>query len=197
MKESVLDQKLRTFGQETRNLLDEGQGEEAFTTTGKDNWKKRKKNHRKNQRKEPAMKTEIDPKTKEMARNKIKIMGGIVVVGLIAALLSPELEAKIQADEAQTSDSKARASESGEELFSAEQKTLIGQQVVVTGTDAQGLILRNGPGTENKMIGSAWDGEIFTVIGGPENADGYTWWQLKEPMTDIVYWAADSFLSSK
>ncbi len=73
-------------------------------------------------------------------------------------------------------------------------KFTIGQTVVVTGTGKDKLSFRAGPGTDYKRVGVIKDGVRLTVIGGPEKADGYTWWQLKTPK-GYVGWAVEDYLA--
>jgi uncharacterized protein YgiM (DUF1202 family) len=72
-------------------------------------------------------------------------------------------------------------------------KFTIGQTVVVTGTGKDKLSFRAGPGTDYKRVRVVKDGVKLTVIGGPEKADGFTWWQLKAP-NGQVGWAVEDYL---
>ncbi len=73
-------------------------------------------------------------------------------------------------------------------------KFTIGQTVIVTGTGKDKLSLRAGPGTDYKRVRVVKDGVKLTVIGGPEEADGFTWWQLKTPK-GYVGWAVQDYLT--
>jgi len=57
----------------------------------------------------------------------------------------------------------------------------IGAYVQVTGTDGAGLRMRSEPNLESDVNFTALDAEVFLVIDGPEEADGYTWWHLEAP----------------
>lgn len=191
-----IDQRRDKLGKKVREQIKKGQGEEAFTTTGKSNWEKRRKKRKSKEKKEPKMKTKMSPETREFGRKKVGIIGGIIGISIIVALLSPEAEANTQANqEAKFSEPQVRDANSSEDDSVVKQESLIGRQVVVTSTGPAGLVLRKGPGKEYEMNDSAWDGDVFTVIGGPKTADGYTWWQIKEPMTGTVSWAAARYLS--
>ncbi len=72
-------------------------------------------------------------------------------------------------------------------------KFSIGQVVIVTGTGKDRLALREGPGTDYGMIKAIKDGVKLTVIGGPKQADGYTWWHLRTPK-GIEGWAVEKYL---
>ena len=69
----------------------------------------------------------------------------------------------------------------------------INQTVVVTGTDREKLSFRAGPGTGYNRLRVVKDGVNLVVIGGPEQADGFTWWQLKTPKGEVG-WAVEDYL---
>lgn len=72
-----------------------------------------------------------------------------------------------------------------------------GDQVVVFGTEGQGLALRQGPGTGYAYFPElvAQDGEVLVVEDGPRLSDGYTWWLVSDPDNpDRFGWAAETFL---
>jgi hypothetical protein len=71
-----------------------------------------------------------------------------------------------------------------------------GAQVVVGGTLGQGLNLRATPTTGGRLVGSAKDGAVLTVLEGPQEANGYTWWKVQTP-DGKVGWAAGKFLTLK
>jgi len=72
-------------------------------------------------------------------------------------------------------------------------KFSVGQIVIVTGTGKDRLSFRDGPGTNSEIQRIIKDGVKLEVIGGPEEADGLTWWQLKTPK-GYIGWAAEDFL---
>jgi hypothetical protein len=72
-------------------------------------------------------------------------------------------------------------------------KITVGGKVKVEGTDGSGVRLRAGPGLDFVTFKSVKDGVVLEVLGGPEQADKYTWWRLKDD-AGTVGWAADSFL---
>jgi len=69
----------------------------------------------------------------------------------------------------------------------------IGQTVVVTDTGKNKLSFRAGPGTTYEIIRLIKDGTQLTIIGGPKDADGYTWWQMKTN-DGLVGWAVEDYL---
>ncbi len=71
-----------------------------------------------------------------------------------------------------------------------------GIRVQVSGTGSAGLSLRESPGTGTERIDVAADGESFLVVAGPEEANGYTWWLLRdESDPQREGWAAEAYLT--
>jgi hypothetical protein len=71
----------------------------------------------------------------------------------------------------------------------------IDSYVQVTGTGGGGLRLREGPGLDRAVRLLGEEGEIFLVVEGPQQADGYTWWYLEGPFDQSRRgWAAANFL---
>lgn len=74
----------------------------------------------------------------------------------------------------------------------------IGSRVRVSGTAGAGLSLRSTPGVNNERVDIAAEGDIFTVVGGPVEADGLTWWQLQDAAApQRAGWAAARYLLSE
>lgn len=72
---------------------------------------------------------------------------------------------------------------------------VVGGYVQITGTDGAGLRLREGPGTSSKFLFLGMDSEVFQVMDGPQNADGYLWWRLVAPYDENRSgWAAADYL---
>ncbi len=69
----------------------------------------------------------------------------------------------------------------------------IGQIVIVTGTGVERLALREGPGRKYAILRTIKDGVKLTVIGGPKEADGFVWWQLRTPK-GYEGWAVQDYL---
>lgn len=71
----------------------------------------------------------------------------------------------------------------------------VGIFVKVTGAGEQGLSFRKAPGLQAERIRFLPEGTIMRVVGGPEEADGLTWWQLEDPQTGEQGWAAGAYLT--
>ena len=67
--------------------------------------------------------------------------------------------------------------------------------VQILGTEGEGLRLRRDPSLEGEIVNVGLEGEIFLVIGGPEERDGYLWWQIEAPLnTTRKGWAVSNYL---
>lgn len=71
-----------------------------------------------------------------------------------------------------------------------------GARVVVTGTAGAGLLLRAEPGRQASVIANAREGTILTVLDGPQEAGGYTWWKLRTPAGQEGWGAANWLILS-
>jgi hypothetical protein len=72
----------------------------------------------------------------------------------------------------------------------------VGDYVQISGTGGDGLRVRSGAGTGNAPLFLGMESEVFQVIGGPQNADGITWWNLAAPYDDTRKgWAASNYLT--
>lgn len=67
----------------------------------------------------------------------------------------------------------------------------VGQMVQVS-TDGGNLNLREGPGLNYPVKRSLPNGTVMVVISGPQDADGYRWWQLDGEAGQG--WAAETYL---
>jgi hypothetical protein len=67
--------------------------------------------------------------------------------------------------------------------------------VQIGGTGGSGLNIRNNPGTSSASLFVANESEVFLVVGGPVEMDGYIWWQLIAPYDKSRQgWAAEDYL---
>jgi hypothetical protein len=72
----------------------------------------------------------------------------------------------------------------------------IGEYVMVSGTDGEGLNLRSCADTSCSVLVDMPDGTVMQVVGGPTAADGYTWWNLSGTVSGVSYtgWAIQDYL---
>lgn len=69
--------------------------------------------------------------------------------------------------------------------------------VQISGTDGEGLRLRKSPDLNGEHLFLGFDTEIFQVIDGPQEANGYTWWYLSAPYDATrIGWAVSDFLEA-
>jgi len=72
----------------------------------------------------------------------------------------------------------------------------VGAYVQVIGTEGAGLRMRADPGLNTAINFTALDSEVFLVIDGPVELDGYTWWHLEAPYDkNRSGWSAGDFLT--
>jgi hypothetical protein len=71
-----------------------------------------------------------------------------------------------------------------------------GAYVQITGTGGDGLRMRSQPGLGGEILFLGLEAEVFQVMDGPSQADGYTWWLLAAPYDPAVQgWAVADFLA--
>ncbi|MCS7060513.1 MAG: SH3 domain-containing protein [Anaerolineae bacterium] len=70
----------------------------------------------------------------------------------------------------------------------------VGAQVKVVDTGPNGLNFRREPSRSAERIRSLPEGSVYEVIGGPVEAEGYTWWQLRDPSDGTAGWGAGIYL---
>ena len=72
----------------------------------------------------------------------------------------------------------------------------VGAYVQVSGTEGAGLRMRSEPGLDGAVEFTALDSEVFLVIDGPVEEDGYQWWHLEAPYdASRNGWSAGDFLT--
>lgn len=72
----------------------------------------------------------------------------------------------------------------------------LNSRVAVADVAPNELNVRDNPGTtDTTILFRALEGDVFLVIGGPNQASGLTWWQIQDP-TNLTRtgWAASQFL---
>lgn len=72
----------------------------------------------------------------------------------------------------------------------------VGALVAVTGVDANQLNVRDNAGVNGtSILFRSNEGERFIIVGGPQQADGLTWWQIQNVNnTTSRGWAASQYL---
>jgi uncharacterized protein YgiM (DUF1202 family) len=76
----------------------------------------------------------------------------------------------------------------------ADRAPKVGDRVQVT--TAQ-LSIRAVPGTDGALISQVNEGRQFSVTAGPQQANGYTWYQIRADDGSVEGWAADGDGSSR
>lgn len=70
-----------------------------------------------------------------------------------------------------------------------------GQLVEIFGTGGDNLRLRVRPGLDATIASLGVESEVFEVLDGPREMDGYAWWHLRNPYnTDKTGWAVSVYL---
>ncbi len=73
---------------------------------------------------------------------------------------------------------------------------ILGVYVEVSGTGGDGLRLHNEANVASKVNYVAIDAEVFIVMAGPVEADGYIWWELQDPVSkNAIGWGVANYLS--
>lgn len=68
--------------------------------------------------------------------------------------------------------------------------------VQIQGTGGDGLRLRAEPGLNANILVLGSEAEVFRVMDGPVESDGYTWWYLVGPFDDTrLGWAVENYLA--
>jgi hypothetical protein len=71
----------------------------------------------------------------------------------------------------------------------------IGSLVQIFGTGGEGLNLRTDPSTSAGIQFLGYDLELFEVVDGPIQAEGYWWWFLQTPVEHTRSgWAVENYL---
>lgn len=71
----------------------------------------------------------------------------------------------------------------------------VGANVVISGTEGDGLRLRYTPGLNGKIRILGTEGEAFEIKDGPEESDNYVWWYLEsETDSERRGWAVANFI---
>jgi hypothetical protein len=81
------------------------------------------------------------------------------------------------------------------EVIESNYKFQLGEFVQITGTSGEGLRLRSEPGRSFSVKFIGMDSEVFEVIDGPVESDGFIWWYLEAPYDKTRNgWSVDEYL---
>jgi hypothetical protein len=70
-----------------------------------------------------------------------------------------------------------------------------GQLVEIFGTGGDNLRLRTSPGLNSAIAFLGVESEVFEVLDGPQELDGYVWWFLRNPYNpEKTGWAVSVYL---
>ncbi|MFC2064908.1 hypothetical protein ACFLXB_07415 [Chloroflexota bacterium] len=73
----------------------------------------------------------------------------------------------------------------------------INTYVQISGTDGDGLRIRTSPSLSSDPLFLGFDSEVFLVVDGPKEADGFVWWSLTAPYDqNRTGWAVANYLIS-
>jgi hypothetical protein len=70
----------------------------------------------------------------------------------------------------------------------------VGAQVKIVDTGPTGLNFRKEPARTAEKISALPEGSVYEVVGGPQQADSLTWWQLKDPASGQTGWGASDYM---
>ena len=75
----------------------------------------------------------------------------------------------------------------------APEEITIGYYATVANTDGLGLTIRGGPSTQNVIVTVAEEGTTVFILDGPQEAENFTWWQLRMD-NGLEGWAVANYL---
>ncbi|NJN83077.1 MAG: SH3 domain-containing protein [Caldilineaceae bacterium] len=67
----------------------------------------------------------------------------------------------------------------------------VGDRISVTTDPGQQLSIRAIPGTDGPLVTRANPGQEFTVLAGPQTANGFVWYQIRSDDGGVEGWAAE------
>lgn len=71
----------------------------------------------------------------------------------------------------------------------------VGGKARVVNTGGAGVNFRDQPTISGRLLRKLPEGNVYEVVGGPQDADGYVWWQLRDSTDGTLGWGAQTFLS--
>ncbi len=72
----------------------------------------------------------------------------------------------------------------------------VGGEATVSGTGNVGVNMRSGAGTAHARTKTLSEGTEVELIGGPKEANGYTWWEVRDE-DGQTGWVVEQYLSPK
>lgn len=76
------------------------------------------------------------------------------------------------------------------------QPLAVGERVIVSNVGDQELNVRDVPGvTTSQVLFRSPEGTEFTIVDGPQQADGFTWWRIQDTTTAQSGWAVANYLT--
>lgn len=72
----------------------------------------------------------------------------------------------------------------------------VGSKVRIFDTGPTGLNFRKSPSRGADKIRSLPEGNVYEVVGGPTQSEGYIWWQIKDPTDGTVGWGVQNYLQA-
>lgn len=70
----------------------------------------------------------------------------------------------------------------------------VGVRVVIFGTGGNGLNFRREPSITAERIRGLPDGTTYEVVGGPQENEGFVWWQLRDPSDGTIGWGVQNYM---
>jgi hypothetical protein len=71
----------------------------------------------------------------------------------------------------------------------------VGGYAQVYGTEGESLRLRSDPGLQTTTLKTIPEGARLMILDGPRDADGLTWWRLRDLIDGAEGWAAQLYLA--
>lgn len=82
------------------------------------------------------------------------------------------------------------------EVTAAPTGLAVGDKAKVTGTGGQGVNMRSGAGTSNARVKTLGDNSVVEIIGGPTEANDFTWWQVRDS-AGVSGWVVSRYLTKQ
>jgi hypothetical protein len=71
----------------------------------------------------------------------------------------------------------------------------VGVLAAVFGVGGDQLNIRNSPSlSESQVLFRESEGKVFEIVGGPQEADGFTWWRVRDRQFQVEGWAVANYL---